>query len=164
MSSFSYEFAYRGLDTNDKVGLLKLVENVLVSPVVNLFAFNTDTSDINLCDYKRLNYAILPFSVLTKRAYTLKILFGLLAILFILLEAPIVPYVNSTNGFYNVPLTLAWTLLIYVMLIAICFNFSYVAETCKSGGTLIFNTGPLFYSLGALFLVAVGLKVINKDK
>ena len=134
MSQFAYEFAYKSYDSDTSDGIARLAQNLLLNPFRNLFDYSyEDLANESICTLTPAQYVMLPFRVLLKREYALNIVAGLLGLFVLLISGPIIPYVNSINGFYSFGLTIMWTLIIFLMILMVCVNYSLYTGDCSSG-------------------------------
>jgi len=122
-----------------------------------LFSFNSEftAQEVNVCSLNPAQYLSLPFKVLLKRDNAVVIYAGLVGLFVILISGPVIPYINSINGFYNLSLSVMWTLIIFLMILMACVNLSYNSGKCNSEGKSLLNLSPMFLSLYALAAVAV---------
>jgi hypothetical protein len=122
-----------------------------------LFTYNGEftANEVNVCSLSPSEYISLPFKVILKRENAITIYAGLLGLFVILISGPIIPYINSINGFYNFGLSIMWTVIIFLMILIICVNYSYNSGKCNSEGKALLNLWPMFFSLYSLAAVAV---------
>ena len=165
-TTFSYDFAYKSVDSDTLDGLPRLASNMLLNPIRNLFSYSGPfTATESVCSLSPASYAMLPFKLILKRENTLTIFAGLLGLFIILISGPIIPYINSTNGFYNFGLSIMWSIIIFLLIMIICVNYSYSLADCSKGASVALNLSPMFFSLKAFFVIAVvGLLVTKTTK
>lgn len=155
--SFAYDVAYKSVPSDTMDGVARLGSNILLNPIRNLFDYNGTftTEEVTVCTLNPANYLLLPFKIVLKRENTLTIFAGLLGLFVILISGPLIPYINSINGFYSLGLSIMWSLIIFFAILIICINFSYNAAECARGSVVALNLNPMFFSLKAFFVIAM---------
>lgn len=163
MSQFAYEFAYKSYDSDTTDGIVRLGQNILFNPIRNLFDYSlTDLSSQSICTLTPAQYVMLPFRLLLKREYALNIFAGLLGLFVILISGPVIPYVNSINGFYSFGLSIMWTFIIFLMILVVCINYSYAMNDCSLGKSVALDLWPMFTSLKVFAVIAAIGAVVTK--
>lgn len=157
LSQFAYDVAYKSVPNDSMDGVARLGSNVLLNPIRNLFDYNGSftAEEVTVCNLGPQSYLMLPFKIVLKRENTLTIFAGLLGLFIILISGPLLPYINSINGFYSLGLSIFWSLIIFFAILIICINYSYNATECAKGSSVALNLMPMFFSLKAFFVIAM---------
>ena len=146
------ELFYDGSDQTE--GISRFLENALLSPVRNLFSYDSEGEKIEVCELTNFKYATMPLTILLKREYSLQILFGFLIIFYCIYYYPPMAGINTVNGFFSLPLAAVWSIIIWLSLIYISLNYS--KSYCKKSGKEYLFLKPFYAGLGILLLAFIG--------